>query len=168
MAATQRRDDEEVSDECFAWITDWKTATTDIIAGVVEVYQQMLPTKSYHKSKTRLETGQNALCRMCGKASETQTQLLAGFNKLAQLKYLLRHDAALKIPFYEMLKVLDLVTTVPPWYSLEQPKPLYKNEKGKAYTSQYSQRIDVDNRIDARVINKEKSKVYLLEKAVLG
>ena len=39
----------------------------------------------------------------------------------------------LKILFYEILQDLDLVTTAPPWYSLEQPKPLYENDKGKAY-----------------------------------
>ena len=65
-----------------------------------------------------------------------------------------------------MLKDLDLVTTVPPWYSLEQPKPLYENEKGKAYLDVpvFAENVEVrNNRIDARAINKEKKKVYLLE-----
>ena len=93
----------------------------------------MLPTKIYHKSKTRLETGKNVLCRMCGKVPETQAHVLAGCSKVAQSKYLVRHDSALKILFYEMLKDVDLVATAPPWYSLEQPKPLYENDKGKAY-----------------------------------
>ena len=43
-----------------------------------------------------------------------------------------RHNAALKVIFYELLKDLDLVTSIPPWYSQNMPKPLYENEKGKA------------------------------------
>ena len=163
---TQRWDDEEVGDECFSWMAEWKTAPTHFIAGVSELYQQMLPTKVYHKYKTGLETGQNDMCRMCGKVSETQAHVLAGCSKLAQTKYLTRHDAALKILFYEMLKDLDLVTFVPPWYSLDQPKPLYENDKGKAYwdVPVYAENTEVrSNRIDARVINKEKKKVFLLE-----
>jgi len=107
-------------------MTDRKTAPTYITAGVNELYQHMLPTQIYHKSKTRLETGQNVLCQISG-----QARILAGCSKLAQSKYLIRHDAALKTLFYEILKDLDLVTTVLPWCSLEQPKPLYENNNGK-------------------------------------
>ena len=72
---TQRWDDEAVGKVCFAWMTDWNTAATHIIAGMNELYQQMLPMKVYHKSKTRLEKGQNVLCQMCGKALETQAHV---------------------------------------------------------------------------------------------
>ena len=102
----------------------------------------------------------------CVTVSETQAHVLAGCRKLASSKYLIHHEAALKILFYEMLKDLDLVTTIPPWYSWEQLKPLYKNDKGKAYwdVPVFAENVEVrKNRIDARVINKEKKKVYLLE-----
>ena len=69
---------------------------------------------------------------MCGKAAETQAHVLAGCSALAQSKYMTRHNEALKVIFYELLKDLDLVTSIPPWYSQNTPKPLYKNEKGKA------------------------------------
>ena len=104
---------------------------------------------------------------MCGKASETQAHVLAGCSKLVKSKYLIPQDAALMILFYDMLKVLDLVTTAPQWYSLEQPKPLYENDKGKAYwhVLAFAENVEVrNNRIDATVINKEKKKVCLLEK----
>ena len=61
-------------------------------------------------------------------------------------------------------------TTVPQWYSLEQPKPLNENGKGKAYwhVLVFAENVEVrNNRIDATVINKEKKKVYLLEKICL-
>ena len=67
---------------------------------------------------------------------------------------------------YEMPKDLALVTTIPPWYSLEHPKPLYENDKGKPYwdVPVFAENVAVrNNRIDARVINEEKKKVYLLE-----
>ena len=65
-----------------------------------------------------------------------------------------------------MLKDLDLMTKIPPWCSMEQPKPLYENDNGKAYWDVliFAENVEVsNNRIDARVINKEKKKVYLLE-----
>ena len=65
-----------------------------------------------------------------------------------------------------MLKDLDLVSTIPPWCSMEQPKPLYENDNGRAYwdVPVFAKNVEVRNiRIDARVINKEKKKVYLLE-----
>ena len=60
--------------------------------------------------------------------------VLAGCGALAQSKYMTRHNAALKVIFYELLKDLDLVTSIPPWYSQNTPKPQYENEKGKACT----------------------------------
>ena len=77
-----------------------------------------------------------------------------------------RHNAALKVIFYELLKDLDLVTSVPPWYSQNTPKPLYENEKGKALwdVPLYAEYAEVrNNRIDSTVIDKEKKKVVLLE-----
>ena len=68
-------------------MTDWKKVPTHIVAGMNELYQQMLPTKIYHNSRTRLEMGQNVLCWMCGKASETQTHVLTGCSTLTQSKY---------------------------------------------------------------------------------
>jgi len=30
---------------CFAWLTDWDTAPTHTIAGMLELYEQLTPTK---------------------------------------------------------------------------------------------------------------------------
>ncbi|CAH3186261.1 unnamed protein product, partial [Porites evermanni] len=49
-----RGEDEKVKlEECFAWLSSWKNAPTHTIAGVQELYQQLLPTKVYYKRKTK-------------------------------------------------------------------------------------------------------------------
>ena len=41
-----RWDDKKLKlEECFAWLSSWKNAPTHTIAGVQELYQQLLPTK---------------------------------------------------------------------------------------------------------------------------
>ena len=131
---SERWEDQEVGEECFSWMSEWKTAPTHTIAGLQELYQQLLPTKVYHQKKTGTHKSQDVKCRMRGKAAETHAHVLAGCGALAQSKYMTRHNAALKVIFYEILKDLDLdlVTSIPPWYSQNTPKPLYENEKGKA------------------------------------
>ena len=57
------------------------------------------------------------MCRMCGKAPECIAHALAECSSLAQTKHLERHNAALKVLFFEILRDLDLNETVPPWFS---------------------------------------------------
>ncbi|XP_068733378.1 uncharacterized protein [Montipora capricornis] len=146
-------------------MSEWKTAPTHTIAGLQELYQQLLPTKVYHKEKTGTHKSQDVKCRICGKAAETQAHVLAGCGALAQSKYMTRHNEALKVIFYELFKDLDLMTSVPPWYSQNTPKPLYENEKGKALwdVPLYAEYAEVKNRIDCTVIDKKKKKVVLLK-----
>ena len=162
----ERWEDQEVREKCFSWMSEWRNAPTHTIAGLQELYQQLLPTEIYHQKKTRTHKSQDVKCRMCGKAAETQVHVLAGCGELAQSKCMTRHNAALKVIFYELLKELDLVTSIPPWYSQNTPKPLYENEKGKALwdVPLYAEYVEVrNNRIDFTVINKKKKKVVLLE-----
>ena len=103
---------------------------------------------------------------MCGKAAETQAHVIAGCGALAQSKYMTRHNAALTLIFQELLKDLDLVTSIPPWYSQNRLKPLYENEKGKAHwdVPLYTKYAEVrNNRIDFTFIDNNKKKVVLLE-----
>ena len=44
-----------------------------------------------------------------------------------------RHNAALKVLFFEMLKDLKLADSVWPWYSWVEPKPFYELEDAQAY-----------------------------------
>ena len=101
--------------------------------------------------------------RMCGKAAETQARVLAGCGALVQSKYMTRHRAALKVIFYALLEDLDLVTSIPPWYYQNTPKPLYESEKGKALWAVplYAEYAEVRNiRIDCTVTEEKKRWCY--------
>ena len=115
---TSRWKDEELSqDACFAWMKDWSSEPTYKVTGMIELYEQLLSTKVYTTHKTRT-TQEDVSCRLCGKKEETIPHILSGCSILAQSKYLDRHNAALKILFFEKCKDLKLVESVPPWYSL--------------------------------------------------
>ena len=71
----------------------------------------------------------------------------------------------MKIIFFELLRDAEFVDRVPPWYSPAEPKALYENEKVKACwdVPLYAESTVVPcNRIDARLVYKEK-RVVLLE-----
>ena len=61
---------------------------------------------------------------MCGRATETLPHVLSWCSFLAQSKYLNRHNAALKILFFERPKDHKLVDSVPSWNSPVTPKPM--------------------------------------------
>ena len=93
-----------MDEKCFAWLSDWKTAPIKTVAGLQELYQQLLPTKLYASRKTKTHTDGDEKCRLCRKAQESVAHVVSGCSALAQTLYLTRHNAALKILFFEMLK----------------------------------------------------------------
>ena len=111
-------DDDSLSiTSCFAWLRGWATCPTYTIAGMYELYEQLLPTKLYTKEKTQTSTDGEVLCRLCGKVAERVAHVLAGCSSLAQTKYLYKHNAALKILFFELLREHGLIEEVPPWFT---------------------------------------------------
>ena len=51
---TLRWDDDDIRvKECFAWLRHWTSCPSHTIAGMVELYEQLLPTRVYHGKKTR-------------------------------------------------------------------------------------------------------------------
>ena len=72
-------------------------------------------------------------CRMCGKATESVPYILAGCGALAQTLYLARHNNALKILVFQVIRALDQVTSKVPWFSKIQRKPMYENERTITY-----------------------------------
>ena len=85
---------------------------------------------------------------------------------LVQTRYLARHNAALKILYFEMLRDRGLLQTVPPWYSPAMPKPLYENESVTALwdVPLYAEHTEVRaNRIDARIVDKNEKNVIVIE-----
>ena len=120
-----RWDDEKVKlEECFAWLSSWKNAPTHTIARVQKLYKQLLPTKVYYNRKTKSQVTDEK-CRLCEDSLENVQHTLSGCSALAQTKYLHRHNNAFKILFFEVLRSLDLITKVEPWFSQVTPKPLY-------------------------------------------
>ena len=113
---------------CFAWLHHWKTAPTHTVAGLQELYQQLLPTRVYHCRKTGMSGNADERYRICGKTSESVGHILAGCSAIAYTQYLVRHNKALKLLFLEMLRSLNLISTTAPWYSQVQPKPMYEND----------------------------------------
>ena len=81
------------------------------IAGVQELYQQLLPTKVYYNRKTKSQVTDEKR-RLCGDSLENVQHILSGCSALAQTKYLQRHNNAFKISFFEVLRSLDLITKV--------------------------------------------------------
>ena len=91
---------------------------------------------------------------------------LKEWKTLSQTKYLARHNSALKILFFEILSDQNLVSKVPQWYPPVQPKPMYENERPKAFwdVPVYAESVMVKaNRTDARVIEKERKRVAVIE-----
>ena len=108
----------------------------------------------------------DVLCRLCGKVAESVAHVLAGCSSLAQTKYLYRHNAALKILFFELLREHGLIEEVPPWYSPVMPKPAYQNTTSEAFWDIpiYAEHNEVKaNRIDARLVSHEKKEVCTIE-----
>ena len=96
---------------------------------------------------------------MCGEKPECLAHVLAECSVLAQTKYLSRHNAALKISFFEILKDVDLIESNPPWYSPVQPKPVYQNDRAEAYWDilVYAERTVVkSNRVDVRFNSRQR------------
>ena len=91
---------------------------------MLELYEQLTPPKVYPAHKTHTIQPNDTLCRLCGKTAESIPHVLASCSALAQNKYLARHNAALKVLFWEMLRELRLSDTVPPWYSPVVLKPI--------------------------------------------
>ena len=159
------QDNELNQSGCFAWLRDWTCAPTYTIAGVMELYEQLTPTKVYTVHKTGAAQCY-ITCRLCGKAPETLVHVLAGCSALAQSKYLERHNAALKVLFFEMTRDLRLIDSVPPWYSCAVPKPVYESSEALAFwdVPVYVEHTIVKaNRVDARFVKHKNKKVWAVE-----
>ena len=166
ITSARWNDKNQELNECFAWLKEWRCAPTHTVAGLEELHQQLLPTKIYHQKKTGTNGNEDINCRLCGKVPESMAHVLAGCGALAQTQYLSRHNAALKIVFFELLKDFDLIESNPPWFSPIQPKPHYENNKAIAYwdIQVFAEETEVRaNRIDARVEDKENKEILLIE-----
>ena len=77
-----------------------------------------------------------------------------------------RHDAALKVLFFETIWDLGLIDTVPSWYSPIKPQSVYETTEVQAYWDvpvygEYQEHRA--NRVDARIVNNREKQVVALE-----
>ena len=124
------------------------------------------PRRSTQKRKTQSSTEGEVLCRLCGKVAESVAYVLTGCSSLEQTIYLYRHNAALKIRFFELLREHGLIEAVPPWYTQVMPKPAYQNTTSKAFWDIpiYAEHNEVRaNRIHARPVSHERKEVCTVE-----
>ena len=130
-----------------------------------ELYEQLLPL--YACQTTHTDTTGKVLYRLCNKAPESVAHVLAGCTTLAQTKYTTRHNAALaEDPFLRDFARLRTVDSVPPWYSLLKPKPVYESNNTEAFwdVPLFAEHQEVRaNRVDARIINHVSKRVITLE-----
>ena len=144
----------------------WKDAPTHTITGMMELYEQLTPAKLYTALKTRTARGDDATCRMCGKAPESLAHALSCCSALAQNRYLLRTNGAFQVLFCGMLRDLGLADSIPLWYSRVDPKPLYESPEAKAYwdVPVFAEHEHLpQNRVDAIFINHKEKKVIAVE-----
>ena len=85
---------------------------------------------------------------------------------MAQTKYLARHDAVLKVLFFDIIEDLGLIEASPPWYTPTKPQPVYEGAHAQAYwdVPVYGEYQELRaNRIDARIVNHQEKKVITME-----
>ena len=131
-----------------------------------EIYEQLLPTRLCAIHKTQASPTSNPTCRLCGTAPESMAHVLSACPALAQTKYLARHDAVLKVLFFDIIEDLGLIEALPPWYSSTKPQLLYEGPYAQAYWDipVYGEYQDLRaNRIDAWIINHQEKKVIAIE-----
>ena len=97
---------------------------------------------------------------------ENVQHILSGCSALAHIKFLQRQKNAFKILFFEVLRSLDLITKVEPWFSQVAPKPLYENERATAFwdVPLFADTTQVKvNGIDATTTDKTSEQVIVIE-----
>ena len=79
---TARWEDDQLNQRgCFALLKNWDTAPTHTIAGMLEIYEQLTPTKVYHARKTHINLPNDTLCRLCCKTSESIPHVLIQYHR---------------------------------------------------------------------------------------
>ena len=151
---------------CFSWLRESTSWLTYVLAGRYKLHEQLLRTKLYQVKRIKISQSSNASCRMSKKTPESQAHVLSGCSALAQNQYLARHNNRLKGLYFELLRELQLVESLPAWYSPIKPKPEYVSEDVQAlwdipiYGGNHELQA---NKIDAKIVNHKSKEVVVLE-----
>ena len=131
-----------------------------------EIYEHLLSTRLYAIHKTRASPTSDPTCRLCSTAQERMVHVLSECSALAQIKYLAKHDAVLKVLIFDIIEDLGLIEASPPWSSPTRPQPVYEGAHAQAYweVPVYEEYQDLRaNRIDARIVNHQEKKIIAIE-----
>ena len=146
LTCTRREDMSLNFDACLWWLSGCRQCPTHTVAGMFELYEQLLPARLYASRKTHTDTTGEVMCRLCYKKNrESIAHVLAGCTALAQNKYTTRHNAALKILFFEILQDSPL-----------KPKAVYESNNAQAFwdVPLFAEHQEVRaDRVDACIIN---------------
>ena len=80
--------------------------------------------------------------------------------------YRARHNAALKILFFDMLRGYQLADAIPSWYSPVQPKPVYQDDNVTEFwdVPVFAEHLQVRaNRVDVRFVDRENKEMMLIK-----
>ena len=75
---TERKSDLQLcKNECFNWLNKWRSCPSQTIAGIFELYEQLLHTKLYSSKKTHTSCPGDMKRRLCGHVQESVPHILA-------------------------------------------------------------------------------------------
>ena len=83
---TSRRQDVNLSDSGFGFLSEWRTCPTHTVAGLCELYEQSLPVRLYTIQKAHTSSSTEVMCRLSGLAPESVLHVLSGCVALAKNK----------------------------------------------------------------------------------
>ena len=70
-----RWEDDELNQRgCWNWLRNWAEAPSHTIAGIVELYEQLTPTKLHTARKVKTMQVNDVTCRKCSKAPGSRTK----------------------------------------------------------------------------------------------
>ena len=87
---------------------------------MLELYEQLTPTKVYHARKTQTNHPNDTLCRLCGKTAESIPHVLASCSALAQNKKTikpgpLRWELKQQFPGYDIWQYNIIIDVLEGW-----------------------------------------------------
>ena len=159
----------------FDWLSRWKSCPTSTITELMGLLYQTLDTKCYRK---HLTTPGNAhevsetTCRLCNKGNESVKHLLSNCGMLVKKVYTKRHNDALKTFFFEVLHKFGFIDHIPPWFTNENIKPMYENDKYIVYwnipefSGKDGETLKERATPDGKIVLKKEKKIYLIEQTI--
>ena len=118
----------------------------------------------------RTNSTHDTLCRLCKVKPESVLHILNNCAVLAKSAYLKRHNQVLKCFFFEVLKLYSLIDKLPPWFSNQDVKPFYENDKVSIWWdipefTGAKEDLQEENalRPDGKIKLKSEKKIYVVE-----